>query len=188
MSSEFVTLYLALLALVAQLGVVVLLFLWLGGGVSARIRRWRAAAVELVGPAGLLVASAVAVVATMGSLYFSEVADFVPCKLCWYQRIAMYPLVPVLVVAAWRRDWRVTPYVALVAVIGGAISTYHVLLERFPSLEGSATCDPANPCSLKWVERFGYMTIPTMALSGFALITALAFVARRWAILKGGAG
>ena len=63
------------------------------------------------------------------------------------------------------------------AAIGGTISAYHMLVERFPSLETSS-CDPSNPCSLIWVERLGYLTIPTMALSAFALIVLLVLVAR----------
>ena len=106
-----------------------------------------------------------------GSLYFSEAAHFTPCKLCWYQRIAMYPLVPLLGLArggattasALRRHPRGP---------GWGVSAYHVLIERFPSLESGA-CDVANPCTIIWVRRFGYLTIPTMALSAFALIVTL---------------
>ena len=117
-----------------------------------------------------------ATVATAGSLYFSEVAHFTPCRLCWYQRICMYPLVPILGIAAWRRDHGIRPYAATLVSIGLLISTYHVLVEHFPSLEGSV-CDPTNPCTLIWVRRFGYLTIPTMALSGFALMLTLLVVA-----------
>ena len=109
-------------------------------------------------------------VATLGSLYLSEVAHFTPCKLCWYQRIAMYSLAVILVVAVLRSDSGVRPYALVLAGIGGTISAYHVLLERFPSLETGASCEAANPCSLRWTNRFGYLTIPTMALSGFVLI------------------
>src|SRR3546814_17986746 len=81
----------------------------------------------------------------------------------------MYPLVPMLAVAAWRR-WSAVwlPGIAIAAV-GGAISTWHVLIERYPSLDTGA-CDPTNPCTLIWVKRFGYLTIPTMAPSGFPLL------------------
>ena len=65
----------------------------------------------------------------------------------------------------------------VIPAIGGAVSIYHMLVERLPSLESSA-CDPNNPCSLIWTERFGYQTIPTMALSAFALIAALALTGR----------
>jgi disulfide bond formation protein DsbB len=88
----------------------------------------------------------------------------------------MYPLVPMFAVALWRRDAGVRRYALPLAIIGAGISTYHVLLERFPSLETGA-CDPNNPCSLIWVERLGYLTIPTMALSAFALIIGLMLVA-----------
>ena len=166
-----VTLYLALLAVVAQVAVVGGLILFV---VAPRTGRELAAAVR---PNALLFAFCVALVATAGSLYFSEVAHFVPCRLCWYQRIAMYPLVPILGIAAWRRDVGVRVYGLTLACMGGAISTYHVLLERYPSLETSA-CEKSNPCTLIWVKRFGYLTIPTMALSAFALIVLLLVISK----------
>jgi disulfide bond formation protein DsbB len=84
----------------------------------------------------------------------------------------MYPLAVVLPIAAWRRDGGVRWYALPLAIGGGLVSIYHVLVERFPSLESGA-CELANPCSIIWVERFGYQTIPTMALSGFVLIALL---------------
>jgi disulfide bond formation protein DsbB len=90
----------------------------------------------------------------------------------------MYPLVPVLAWATWRRDLRLRPLAGLLAAAGALVASYHVLIERFPTLESSA-CDPTNPCTLIWVRRFGYLTIPAMALSGFALILTLLAVARR---------
>ena len=170
MTTDAVTLWFALLAVVAQAAVVVLLAMHLAGR--------RDAAAEWLGANAIGLAFAVALVATLGSLYLSEVAHFPPCRLCWYQRIAMYPLVPILGIAAVRRDLGVRPYAIAVAGIGAAISTYHVLVERFPSLE-SGSCDPLNPCSIRWVERFGYLTIPAMALSGFVLIVVLLATPRR---------
>lgn len=172
MLTQDVTLLLALLAVVAQAGVVVFATVAIGAGRSARLAAAKEQLIATVGPVALELALGVAVVATAGSLYFSEVAHFVPCRLCWYQRIAMYPLVPVFGVAVWRRDPGVRFYAIPVAVIGGLISTYHVMLERFPSLE-SGVCDVANPCTLIWVRRFGYLTIPAMALSAFAFIVVL---------------
>jgi disulfide bond formation protein DsbB len=121
----------------------------------------------------------VALVATLGSLYLSEVAHFVPCRLCWYQRIAMYPLPVILGIAWWKRDDAVRRYVIPVAAIGGCISIYHILVEHFPSLESNSVCEVDNPCTIRWVERFGFVTIPVMALCGFALIIALLTYARR---------
>src|SRR5690606_29884142 len=137
------------------------------GGARARER----VGVEL-GSAGLWLAFAIAAVATAGSLWLSGGAGFTPCTLCWYQRIAMYPLSLILAIAAWRRDLAVRVYVVPLAVIGAVISCYHIVIERFPDLE-SSSCDPLNPCSIKWVEHFGFVTIPTMALAGFLAIVTV---------------
>ena len=114
----------------------------------------------------------VAALATAGSLYFSEMAKFTPCTLCWYQRIAMYPLVVILGLAAWREDDGAWIYATALAAIGAGISTYHVLLEWFPSLSSGA-CDPDNPCTLVWFRVFGIISLPTLALTAFLLIITL---------------
>src|SRR5688572_1893684 len=169
---EAVSLFLGLLALIAQLSVVALGGLALAAGLTPAARPgFERVRLELT-PRVLGLAAAVAVVCLTGSLYYSEVAGFPPCRLCWYQRIAMYPLAVILPIAAWRRDIRVRWYAIPLATIGAVMSIYHMLVERFPSLE-AGTCDPTNPCSIVWVEPLGYLTIPTMALSGFALILTL---------------
>jgi disulfide bond formation protein DsbB len=170
-STDQVTLFLALLALAVQAGAGLLVACLIARAVAPAVA-WPRRVLAAVGPVSLSVAAAVAVVSTLGSLYFSEVADFSPCRLCWFQRVGMYPLAVILPLAAWRRDRQVRWYALPLAVGGGAVSIYHVLVERFPSLESGA-CDLANPCSIVWVERFGYLTIPAMALSGFALIALL---------------
>ena len=120
----------------------------------------------------LWIAFAVAGTAMVGSLYFSEVAEYVPCKLCWYQRIAMYSLAVVLLVAAIKRDRGVTKYALPLAIIGAGISTYHYLLEWFPSIE-TDVCSIDVPCTTIWFREFGFATLSFMALSGFVLIIAL---------------
>jgi disulfide bond formation protein DsbB len=117
-------------------------------------------------------AAAVAVACMAGSLYFSEVAGFVPCTLCWYQRIAMYSLAVILTVAAVRRDLTIRWYALPLAGIGIVISTYHWLLERFPELDAGA-CSSTIPCEFIWFERFGFVTLPFMAFTGFAAVIAL---------------
>ena len=177
MTVRQVSLFLAMLAVVAQASVVGLVVVNAGSGSWPTLRRWQAAVSQTLSLHGLTLAFCVAAVATAGSLYFSEVAHFVPCRLCWYQRSAMYPLVPILGLAAWRRDHHIRPYAGLVAALGGTISVYHVLLEHYPSLEAGA-CEVANPCTIIWVRRFGYLTIPVMALSAFALIVTLMVFSR----------
>jgi disulfide bond formation protein DsbB len=123
---------------------------------------------DLVRQFGLTIAAAVAVGATSGSLYFSEVAGFDPCEMCWVQRIFMYPLAIILSMAAIRRHRGIIPYAMVLATIGLGFSAYHVQLQLRP--DQSTSCDPFNPCSAKWVEALGFATIPQMAGLSFILI------------------
>ncbi len=172
MTTEAVSRFLALLAVVAEVATVTAIVLFVGGRFSPAVRALARQTAQAVSHSALSLAAVVAAVCTAGSLYFSEVANFTPCKLCWYQRYAMYPLVPILGIAAWKGFTRVRPYAFILAAIGSVISIYHILVERGVVKE-SASCDPTNPCSLNWVPHLGYLTIPTMALSGFALILTL---------------
>jgi disulfide bond formation protein DsbB len=165
--------FLALLTVAANLALVAALVLLVGGRLSPAIARVRDDVVDAVRPIALPFAAVVALVATLGSLWLSEGANFPPCKLCWYQRIAMYPLAVLLGLAAVRRDAMIRFYGWAIAGIGLTISTYHYVLERFPSLESSASCDPITPCSVVWVWKFHYISIPFMAGSAFALIALL---------------
>lgn len=179
MDTETTTTFFALLAIVAQVLVIGAVVLTVGGRFVPAIARVRSDAARVVAPQATALAAVVALVCTLGSLYLSEVAHFLPCRLCWYQRAAMYPLVALLGAAAVTRSSILRIGSGVLAAVGASISTYHVLIERFPDLESSVSCDPTNPCSLKWVEQFGYVTIPTMALSGFLLIITLLVVASR---------
>jgi disulfide bond formation protein DsbB len=114
----------------------------------------------------------VAALATAGSLYFSEIAGFEPCTLCWYQRIAMYPLVVILGLAAVRRQHRSPTGVVALAAIGALIAGYHVALEWVPSLDTGA-CAVATPCTFVWFRVFGFISLPTLALTAFLLIIVL---------------
>jgi disulfide bond formation protein DsbB len=132
----------------------------------------------VLGDTGVQIAAIVAAGAMAGSLYLSEGAHLLPCKMCWYQRSAMYPLAVILVVAAIRRDWGVRPYALTLALIGPVVSIYHYLIERFPSLEVGTNCDPTNPCTITLIWKFHYISIPFMALSAFALVATVLLAAR----------
>lgn len=165
---EAAQVFTSLLALVAGGGAVLLL---LGRLVAPRVPAI-GRVVETIDGAGLWLAFLVALTATAGSLYFSEVADFVPCRLCWFQRIAMYPLTIILLVAAIRGDRNVRWYVAPIAALGGLVSTYHYLVEWRPSLEGGA-CGVGPSCADVWFRELGFVTLAFMALSGFFAILVL---------------
>ena len=113
----------------------------------------------------------VAAIAMGASLWFSDVAGFPPCKLCWYQRIAMYPLVVVLGIRALRpggsRDLRLAGLVLVAA--GLVVNAWHVAIEAFPSLDSGA-CNATVPCTVRWVEGLGTFTIPRLATVAFVLV------------------
>jgi len=127
----------------------------------------------------LWLAFAVTAVATGGSLFFSEVANFVPCELCWFQRIFMYPLAIVTLLAAIANDHRVARYLLPLPVIGAGISVYHILVEeRVVGQTTACLISAPGGCAVKWIDEFGYVTIPVLALTAFVLAFAfLAFAA-----------
>jgi disulfide bond formation protein DsbB len=167
-----VTSSLAILSLLsAGLGLLLLALLLVPAG-------RRRLALELGGQTRIILGSAfaVATVASMGSLYYSDVVGFVPCLLCWYQRIAMYPLVPILGIAALRGDRSVRWYGLPLAVVGLGIALYHVVIQFQPALD-AGMCSAAAPCSARYLSVFGFVSLPVMAASGFILIAGLLWAA-----------
>ena len=126
----------------------------------------------------LWLAFVVASIATGGSLFFSEIAHFVPCELCWYQRVCMYPLSITTLLAALFDDPRAARYLLPLPVVGAGVSVYHLLVENGVVGE-SLTCRISAPggCTVKWINEFGYVTIPTLALTAFALVFAFLLLA-----------
>lgn len=166
-----VELFTSLLAVIALAGSVAY-------GLCAAFRLDMGGIVGSVHRISLRLAASVAVVAMAGSLYFSEVADYVPCRLCWFQRICMFPLAGVLVVAAVRRDRGVRWYALPLVVVGMAVSSYHYLIEWRPSL-GDGACSVGPSCTDVWFRRMGFVTLAFMALCGFIAIAILLFVRPR---------
>ena len=119
----------------------------------------------------LELATMIAVGATFGSLYFSEVRNFVPCEYCWYQRIVMYPLALILLIATIRRDKNIIPYALSLSLSGLALSAYHYQLQLFP--EQSSSCGFDASCTYRWIEVFGFITIPLLALTSFVFISMI---------------
>lgn len=119
----------------------------------------------------LYIAFAQALIATLGSLYFSEIKHFAPCVLCWYQRIFMYPLVFILAVGIVQKDKKIYQYVMPLSIIGLIIAFYHVLLQKGIIPEVLAPCTQTVPCVTKFSGYFGFITIPVMAFAAFFVIT-----------------
>lgn len=113
----------------------------------------------------------VAMVATLSSLYYSEVVGFIPCELCWFQRIAMYPLAILLLVAVVTRSRIDSRYIVPLAVAGLSVSIYHYQLQLFP--EQAGVCSGVISCTDRNVEQFGIVSIPFMAGAGFLAILLL---------------
>ncbi len=172
MATSTVQLFYALLAIIAFAFVAVVVVVRLLAFASASARRWYHAIGGVIEPNAVGMAFIVAMLATIGSLYFSEVAHFDPCRLCWFQRIAMYPLVVILGIAAVRRDAGIGIYVRVLAAIGAVISTYHLGLEWIPALD-TGSCGTGPSCSVIWFRELGFISLPMLALAAFLLIFTL---------------
>jgi disulfide bond formation protein DsbB len=177
MDVDSASLFFAILALACLVAVVVVAIggvFWVVGVRSSAL----SSLCDDVGRAAVPLAWIVATAATLGSLYYSEVADFVPCRLCWYQRICMYPLVIVLGVAALRRDRDVRFTAIPLAGIGAVIAAYHTWIQAFPPTGGTSFCTADAPCTERYVWEFGFVSLPLMALCGFLFVITMMVLAR----------
>lgn|SRR3989338_2548579 len=142
---------------------------------SSRISGW-------IGNHAITLAFVVALTATLGSLWYSEVLKYDPCKLCWLQRIFMYPQALLFGIALWQKDKEMLLYGMIFSAIGGLIAGYHYLLQLGVVPEGScSTVGYSVSCAKRFVMQFGYITLPLMALSAFLLILLICIAGRRFA-------
>ncbi|MBN2112847.1 MAG: disulfide bond formation protein B [Acidimicrobiia bacterium] len=156
---------LAVAALIA--GIVVL---WAAARFSPGAAAAQGRLIDYLGGQSLWLAWLVAVAATVGSLYYSDVVGFEPCSLCWYQRIALYPLVVILPVGAVTKDRFLARYALPLTAAGAVLAVYNYLVELFPGIE--VACSTTVSCSTAYVEAFGWLTLPLMSAVAFAAITA----------------
>lgn len=169
---ETMRLFFSLAALVANAATVAIVVAALVG------RSRRTNPFEALRGSTMWLAALVAIASTLGSLYLSEIAHLIPCKFCWWQRIAMYPLAILLPMAAFRNDLRARLYAGTFAVIGASIAAWHRFIQAFPQFDSGACSATGPSCSSPLIKMFGFVTIPYMALSGFLLILALLYVDR----------
>ncbi|WP_026569138.1 MULTISPECIES: disulfide oxidoreductase [Sediminibacillus] len=118
----------------------------------------------------LLIIWGQAVAAMLGSLFFSEFMGYEPCELCWYQRILMYPLVIIYGYAAIKKDIRFGLPGLIMSGIGICVSTYHYLIQKLPALHEAGESCGLVPCNGQYVNYFGFITIPFLALIAFIVI------------------
>ncbi len=142
-------------------------------GIGLLLAGKRSAVEREVGSLLPLLVFVVSLGATLGSLFYSELMHFEPCRLCWYQRIAMYPIAFLSGLALWRRDRTIMWYLRLQAIVGAAIGAYHYLVQTLDILDGGS-CSATAPCTLRYVNEFGFVSIPFMAMCCFVLIAVAA--------------
>jgi disulfide bond formation protein DsbB len=179
-ATNVVSTALAAAAVVLQVLLAIVLIVAIVAIWSRRARRLLAEARDSLLGGELWIAWGFALIATAGSLFFSEVSQFIPCRLCWFQRIGMYPLAAILLIAAIRRDYRGGALYGLpCAMFGAIVAIYHIYIEYHPEAE-TAGCKIGAPCTTKWIDKLGYITIPVLALTAFlAIITFLGMALSR---------
>lgn len=121
----------------------------------------------------LFISWVIALVAMLGSLYFSEIRQFAPCTMCWYQRICMYPLVLILGIGSFQNDFNVKKIALPLSIIGLLISTWHYLEQKVPGFAEIKPCTQGVPCSSEYINVFGFITIPFLAGTAFLLISLI---------------
>ncbi|OXS75176.1 disulfide oxidoreductase [Domibacillus enclensis] len=129
----------------------------------------------------LFTAWAASLTAMLGSLYFSEIVGYEPCELCWYQRILMYPIVLILGIAVVKKDLKAAVYSLAFSAIGALVSLYHYGLQKVDFLTDAAPACGRVPCTGMYINWFGFVTIPFLALTAFVIIfiTSLMILKRK---------
>lgn len=122
---------------------------------------------------GLYLAWGIALVATLCSLYFSEILMYIPCELCWYERIFMYPLVMIIGISLVKKDFKQVIYILPISVMGTVIAFYHYLIQKIPTLTEKATSCGIIPCNFQYINWVGFITIPFLAFIAFLAITVI---------------
>jgi len=124
----------------------------------------------------LFIAWVASVLAMFGSLYFSEIRQYEPCELCWYQRILMYPMVVILGIATVKNDYKISLYSMFLSAIGGCISLFHYSLQKISFLADIGPACGRIPCTSQYINWFGFISIPFLALIAFTIIFICSFL------------
>jgi len=134
-------------------------------------RKYKNQLIKLITKNSILLAFIVALTSTLSSLYYSELAHFAPCDLCWFQRIFMYPLVILLGMALIKKKAEIIDYSLGLVMVGALISLYHNYI--YYTAQTTSFCSIAAPCTQRYITSFGYISIPLMALTAFLMVALL---------------
>lgn len=164
---SFVSHTVSFLTVIAQVGIIIFLVAWFN-----QKKSWAQALIRLVGQNGLWIGLVVTAGGMIISLFFSQVARWLPCELCWLQRVFLYPQVILFGMAIMKKDNRIAPYCLSLSVVGGLIALYQYYFQL-----GGVSLLPCSQgfgasCLTKYTNEFGYITIPMMSLTAFLLIIA----------------
>ncbi len=127
----------------------------------------------------LFMAWLLALASSLGSLFFSEIMQFAPCLLCWYQRIFLFPLVFVFTTALFCFDKSVVRYALPLAGAGWLVALYHNLLVYGVIPESIRPCSQGISCTEKYIDLFGFLTIPMLSFLAFSIILVLLLILNR---------
>ena len=120
-----------------------------------------------------------ATIATLGSLFFSEIMEFIPCSMCWYQRIFMYPLVLIFLINILYPDDKIVKYAMPIVLVGLSFSIYHNLLMFEIIPESIVPCVQGVPCSTEYINWLGFITIPFLSLISYSIILILLLLIKK---------
>ncbi len=136
--------------------------------------------VNFIRPYAFTLSFLTALASLIGSLFFSEIAKFQPCTLCWYQRIFMYPLPLLLYIAIIKKDITIRPYIIAMSVVGIVIAIYHYFIQLFPE-SSPLPCEAFSPvsCVKGYTFYYGFISIPFMSATAFLLIIILLSIVRQ---------
>lgn len=171
--------------IIGQIFIVGVIVLWFCARLEkASVSKLAKDILSMLGSWGIIFGFLVALTSTAVSLIYSDIIGYEPCKLCWVQRIFLYPQVIILGLALWKKTKDSEMYCLALSIIGGVIATYHFYGQSFnPNALPACDVVGAASCAVRFFVEFGYVTIPMMSLTAFLLIIVSVFLSK-WATVS----
>ena len=119
----------------------------------------------------LYLAWILSLIGTFGSLYVSEIMGYMPCDLCWYQRICLFPLCIILAIALWKNFKGIALYVLPLTIIGFFVALCQTLMHEIPAIESLPLCGQGASCESPVFELFGFLSLPILSTINFAFVS-----------------